>query len=259
MCGGDGYLPGLRALGNSLRESGSRERRIAMVTDDVSADARRELERLDWEPRRITPIENPNGPDDLLFARYAGVFNKLNVWRLDDLEKAVFLDADTVVVRNVDDLFQRPAVSAAPDFFRPDRFNSGVMVVEPSRTTYDALVRGLAGSRSYDGGDQGFLNEFFSDWYAWPVEHRLPIGYNVHHFVYQFLCNHPQLKQGFDGELRIVHYTLQKPWQGRMVTGGSRLWWHMYFAGAAAEPAWRARLHALSDWTFGHLMTAVGA
>ena len=32
---------------------------------------------------------------------------------------------------------------------------------------------------SYDGGDTGFLNAYFSDWYARPAAARLPFGYNA--------------------------------------------------------------------------------
>ena len=32
----------------------------------------------------------------------------------------------------------------------------------------------LAAAPTYDGGDQGFLNSYWSDWWAMPVEHRLP-------------------------------------------------------------------------------------
>jgi len=32
---------------------------------------------------------------------------------------------------------------------------------------------------SYDGGDQGFLNAFFSDWYTLNSSHRLPFEYNT--------------------------------------------------------------------------------
>jgi len=40
----------------------------------------------------------------------------------------VFLDADTLVLDNVDELFERPELAAAPDVGWPDCFNSGVFV-----------------------------------------------------------------------------------------------------------------------------------
>jgi len=55
-------------------------------------------------------------------------FTKLHCWRLIQFKKGVFLDADTLVLRNIDDLFQREELSAAPDAGWPDCFNTGVFV-----------------------------------------------------------------------------------------------------------------------------------
>jgi glycogenin glucosyltransferase len=50
------------------------------------------------------------------------------------------LDADCVVLRSIDDLFQREELSAAPDAGWPDCFNSGVFVFQPSKDTYNKLM-----------------------------------------------------------------------------------------------------------------------
>ena len=55
-------------------------------------------------------------------------FTKLHCWRLTEYRKCVFLDADTLVLANIDDLFDRDELSAAPDAGWPDCFNSGVFV-----------------------------------------------------------------------------------------------------------------------------------
>ena len=78
-------------------------------------------------------------------------FTKLNAWKLVEYEKCVFLDADTLVLQNVDDLFNRPEISAAPDIGWPDCFNSGVFVFVPSLQTYDALVAHALEVGSFDG------------------------------------------------------------------------------------------------------------
>jgi len=171
----------------------------------------------------------------------------------------VFLDADTVVLQNVDDLFERPEFAAAPDFFLPDRFNSGVMVLEPSAERLAKMVTELATAESYDGGDQGFLNTHFANWYAKPVEQRLPIGYNMAHFIYQFLHGHPSTRERLEREVKILHFLVQKPWRARsMLTGASAIWWSKFFD-AHPEQArpWRTSLHALEDWTFDHLAGSV--
>lgn len=78
-------------------------------------------------------------------------FTKLHAWKLIEYNKCVFLDADTMVLQNVDDLFDRPELSAAPDIGWPDCFNSGVFVFIPSQETHDALVAHALVHGSFDG------------------------------------------------------------------------------------------------------------
>jgi lipopolysaccharide biosynthesis glycosyltransferase len=252
LCNGDDYVPGVEALGRSIRKSGSREAMVLMVTPDVSSTTRETLAAEGWTIRDVEPVENPNPAKAQLFPRFAATFTKLRAWDLVEYDKVVLLDADTLVLQNVDDLFDRPGFAAAPDFLIPDRFNSGVMVLEPSRETFARMAEALASSSSYDGGDQGFLNTFFADWWAMPVAHRLPAGYNLFHFVYQFLRAHTHLQEELAREARIVHYAVQKPWKARAtLTGGSEMWWHMYFGvHPEQESGLKDRLHAVEDWTF---------
>ena len=195
-----------------------------------------------------------------LLARFAGLpgCGRLGE-QLLDLDKVVLLDADTIVLRNIDVLFERPSFAAAPDFFLPDRFNSGVMVLEPSAAVFRAMIDRFHSSSSYDGGDQGFLNRFYPDWYAMPVANRLPAGYNLHHFVFQFLCAHDYLKKGMLDEVRVIHYTLQKPWMTATVSGASSLWWNQFFgAHPEQDAAWKRRIHQIEDWSFDSVVAALG-
>lgn len=256
FCGGDTYLPGVEVLGKSLQASGSRMPKIAMVTKDITPAARGRLLDEGWELRAVEPIGNPT-KDTLLFPRFANVFTKLRAWELVDYDRVVFLDADTLVLQNVDDLFERSKFAAAPDFFLPDHFNSGVMVLEPSEDTFARMMVALSASGTYDGGDQGFLNSFYPDWYAMPVEHRLPVGYNMAHFIYQFLRGHETLKSTLERDAKIVHYMLQKPWSAKTtLTGGSSAWWRTYFdLHPEASASWKDEVHQIEDWTFDHFIS----
>jgi glycogenin glucosyltransferase len=230
-----------------------------MVTADVSATAREALRRQGWEILDVEPIESPSAETAQLFPRFAMTFTKLRAFGLAQFDKLVLLDADTIVLRNVDDLFERPGFAAAPDFFLPDRFNSGVMVIEPSAALFGTLHEALVRVGSYDGGDQGFLNEMVPDWYARPVAYRLPAGYNMHHFVFQFLYAHESLRKRLMDEVRIVHYTLQKPWQSVTLSGGSEMWWKFFYdAHPGVENAWRKSVHRIEDWSFDSVVRALG-
>jgi hypothetical protein len=254
LTGGDSYVPGGEVLGRSLRASGTREAMIAMVTADVSKVARRALEKQGWSVRDIASLPS-KGNGHPLFPRFDHVFAKLRAWQLTDFAKVVLLDADTLVLQNVDDLFDRPSIAAAPDFLMPDRFNSGVVVLEPDEAVFKRMLHTLDGAESYDGGDQGFLNHFYP-WYAMPVEHRLPVGYNLFHFIFQFIEGHASLRASLKKEAKILHYAVQKPWGAApQISGASAPWWAMYY-GAHPElnSALRGRIHALEDWTFDHVV-----
>jgi len=256
LCNGDAYVPGVEVLGHSLERSGTQHEKVLLVTPDVPDAARRTLAEKGWSVREVEPIENPIPDKHQLFARFANTFTKLRAFSLADYDKLVLLDADTIVMQNIDDLFARPAIAAAPDFLLPDRFNSGVMVIEPSADIFARMMDALFTSSSYDGGDQGFLNVFFPDWYQSSAEHRLPAGYNMHQFIYQFLRAQPALLPQLEREAKVIHYTVQKPWLSTStLAGGSEAWWEMYFSAhpEQASPL-RRRVHAIEDWSFDQML-----
>jgi glycogenin len=100
---------------------------------------------------------------------------KLHVFRLTQYEKIIFLDADVLPVRTLSHLFTlRQEFSAVPDVGWPDIFNSGVMVLSPGEDKFSALMALVKSKASWDGGDQGLLNEWRGeDW------NRLSFIYNT--------------------------------------------------------------------------------
>jgi glycogenin len=255
---GDAYAPGVEALGRSLRATGTAEAMVLMVTADVPRHARTRLAAQGWALHEIAPVQNPTPAHQQLFPRFDKVFTKLRTWELDAFDKVVLLDADMVVLQNLDDLFDRPELAAAPDFLRPDRFNSGLMVLEPSREKLARMLRELAQAPSYDGGDQGFLNGFFGDWYSGPGDRRLPTWYNLPSFIYQFMHGHSSLRAEVEREAKIIHYLVQKPWESApTVTGGSELWWSAYLGvHPELDTGWKRRLHAIEDSSFDRAVAA---
>lgn len=106
-------------------------------------------------------------------------FTKLHCWRLTQYDKCIFVDADALVIKNSDELFERDELSAAPDVGWPDCFNSGVFVFKPSQITFASLTSHAKLHGSFDGGDQGLLNSFFSDWAHKDISKHLPFIYNM--------------------------------------------------------------------------------
>ena len=103
----------------------------------------------------------------------------------DVADVVVFLDADTVVTGDIDELFSRPTgtnmLAAAPDIAAADLFNAGVMAFVPDSNVADELFKLLstAALPAYDTGDQGFLNAYFAGWYTSEARYRLPLVFNA--------------------------------------------------------------------------------
>lgn len=195
------YYHGARALANSLRAV-SDVPLLAMCTADTNAAA---LAASGIHCIDVPEILNPSSHKSRQ-ARFAATYTKLNAFRLDFLDRVVYLDSDAIVKRSPDGLFDGFGFSAASDagLDRPNGeiFNSGVFAVEPSRELFEDMLSQLKKLPSYDGGDQGFLNSYFSDW------HRLPIGTNT---TKRIFAHHSAIYNA--DEVTVLHYVGAKPWQ----------------------------------------------
>jgi len=151
----DEYVPGVEALGRSLDASGTRAAKVLMVTPEISKPTRGKLAGEGWIIREIAPVENPHPATAQLFPRFAGTFAKLRAWDLTEIEKLVLLDADTIVLRSVDELFDRvdqgvfgclvSTISASELLVRPYRIHPAAAAVAP-------LQRRSRRDRSRTGG-----------------------------------------------------------------------------------------------------------
>ena len=157
-------------------------------------------------------------------------FTKINLWKLTQFRKIVYVDADVVAYRAVDELFaiDHP-FSAAPDIGWPDLFNTGVMVLTPNMGDFYAMSAMAERGISFDGADQGLINIHFQNNY-----NRISFTYNVTPSAhYQYL----PAQRHFQSSINMVHFIgPDKPWfQGRHAsTGGAPYdemvgrWWAVY-------------------------------
>jgi glycogenin glucosyltransferase len=206
----DSYLPGAVALGESLRRSGWKHDTLALVTSGVSTTVRERMGKFWDRVVEIEPVENPFAKEEQGYDYFDTMFCKYRIWQLTDYERVVYIDSDTIVLGSLDELLTRPSFAAAPCIWPPDRFNAGVLVVEPSEDMFDDLISRFGELSSYDGSDQGFLNSYYPDWYTGPPERRLPSTYNMPQLIYTYGTVWKRLLP----EIRILHYTGPwKPWK----------------------------------------------
>ncbi|XP_044257588.1 proline-rich extensin-like protein EPR1 isoform X2 [Tribolium madens] len=208
----DSYSLGALVLAHSLKQVGTKHRLAVLVTPGVTNSMRAKLATVFDLVQEVNILDSKDESNLRLLKRpELGVtFTKLHCWRLTQFDKCVFLDADTLVLQNCDELFEREELSAAPDVGWPDCFNSGVFVYRPSNETYDKLVQFAVEKGSFDGGDQGLLNLYFSDWATKDISKHLPFIYNLCSTAcYSYL---PAFKQ-FGADAKIIHFIgSSKPW-----------------------------------------------
>lgn len=240
------YIVGARALARSLRMCGAQWPLTGLVIGDMDG-----LDELAAFGCNILPVE-PLPLSDAFRARHSRgaqhaqapfakgnkpVFHdplhnfvKLRLWELEQFEKVVFLDADTLVVQNIDRLFGYPEFAAAPNLYESladfHRLNSGVFVARPSKATFaDMLARLDQPETFWRRTDQTFLETYFPDW------HGLPYIYNTLQYVW---FNLPALWDW--QQIRVIHYQYEKPWEANHPKRDQLrplidLWWRVYETG----------------------------
>lgn len=209
----DTYALGALVLAESLNRVKSTRKRVVMVTPTVTPSMRTALAQFYHLVHDVDVINSPD-PEILALTKRPelGVtLTKVHCWSLTQFTKCVFLDADTIVIQLCDELFDRDELSAVCDIGWPDCFNSGVFVFKPSIDTFHALVKLAADSSgSFDGGDQGLLNQYFSDWFSGDRAKHLSFVYNM--TLTTTYTYAPAFKK-YGLNVKIVHFLgPHKPW-----------------------------------------------
>lgn len=201
----EAYVCGAITLAQSLIQTRTRRDLILLLDTSISQSKRDALSRAGWKLRFIKRIRNPRAKKKS-YNEYN--YSKFRLWQLTDYDKIIFIDSDIVVLRNLDILFHFPQMSATGN--DGSIFNSGIMVIEPSNCTFRMLMHRRDEIFSYNGGDQGFLNEVFVWW------HRLPRRVNFLKNFWSNSSNEATVKNQLFGsdppKLYSIHYLGLKPW-----------------------------------------------
>ncbi|XP_040031267.2 glycogenin-2 isoform X7 [Gasterosteus aculeatus] len=252
----DSYCMGAIVVARSLQRHGTTRSTVVMVTPNLSQQSRLALEDVFDEVITVDVMDSDDHFRLSLLGRpdLGITFTKIHCWTLIQYSKCVFLDADTLVLCNVDELFERDELSAAPDPGWPDCFNSGVFVFRPSLRTHSGLLEHALQHGSFDGGDQGLLNSFFSSWPAEDISKHLPFVYNLSgSSFYSYL---PAFRQ-FGHNAKVVHFIgAVKPWSSIRDESSSHsmeqfvsLWWKEYLGYTTLSGAGKQQECSLTDNT----------
>ena len=218
----DVYTIPAATLGHSIQKAGTSARRILFhIPGRLSARSLCILRAAGWQLVEVDLIPPPrNGAG--IGHRFFDQYTKLRLWSLD-VQRVVYLDSDTLVRRNFDELFELPfPFAAVPDVYPNSGFklpfNAGVLVLHPSNATFENLYARIADARFNPlEAEQAFLNLYFG---ADVV--RLPYLYNANLAIRE---RSPALWDALRDEMRIVHYTSPKPFpfEGTGISEGAHL------------------------------------
>lgn len=212
------FAMGAVVLGYQLQKfHGDKYDRICIISEDVNTTWRKILSQW-WD---LVPVKEYRP-----MTHFRRSWMKLYVFDMDQYKKIVYLDTDIFVVKPLDALFNYPQLSCVPDVNPPQICNTGVLVIEPKKGTFDAIDDLARVKLVRMGiGDQSSINAFFSKFTPLPPEYNTP---RTHESGLGYLLNL--------NKSRLIHFVCKKPWKcGRDASGMStcgcgyyelnRAWW----------------------------------
>ncbi|KAL0579118.1 hypothetical protein V5O48_002901 [Marasmius crinis-equi] len=104
------YLAGVLVLNYTLKAVNSKYPLVVMVTPPVPEGVRDILRRQGlklYDIESLMPVEGRHSLSES-DARFHDTWTKLRVFEIDDFERVVLLDADMIVMKNMDDLMDLP-------------------------------------------------------------------------------------------------------------------------------------------------------
>jgi glycogenin len=225
MLTSDDHLRGVLLLNQSLKMVGAAHKLVTLATDGVSESALRTLSMFDIETRVYPTIAMPeqarikNAATG--FTHYNTHLSKLYIFDLNDFAKIVYMDADMLLLRNIDHLFLCDHLTAvadaksAPGWNHFVGLNSGLMVIEPNVGLLAQLLETVPQvvDREPTVGDQAIINYFYGDWPTMAHLH-LDVGYNLYEpLIHHYVRNEGYRAFGEDKRIVAVHFIgARKPW-----------------------------------------------
>jgi lipopolysaccharide biosynthesis glycosyltransferase len=203
------YTEYVQTLGTSLRHHDPTIDRVCAVTSRRTPGVR------DWKVCYMQPLVAAVAPVE---PRFRLIHTKLRLFTFVQYQRILFVDADAIATRSVAPLLARPmphaCIAAAYDVkygsrtFRQDEFNSGVMLIRPSKKTFSQLNHRLSEYRTRSRGGQHFLSQTFLNTTAAPCGFQ-PLSVEDH----GNLAVWSWMRRAWPIYTRptIVHYTIYKP------------------------------------------------
>ncbi len=219
------YLGGVKVLKKSLELVSSKYPLTVLIPEGIDEEIIEELIAENISYSTVKPFDDSIFKAENTVSHWKDTFFKLEIFNQLSYDKIVFLDADMVVLKNIDALFDYPHMScvAAGQELHDDwgDLNSGIMVLEPNSEDYYGLMKLVPEvyktrmSQNLGVGDQDVIKAYFSDWKGVPELH-IPGEYNVMVGYAGPLAKKGNIK-GIN-DIYVYHFTgEQKPWSRKII------------------------------------------
>ncbi len=218
------YIPGVVALYRALQQVNASFPLTVLLPSTQSIELKQSFikyiggggENLYFAEHEEINIELSNAEE---YEYWKESFFKLTVMNCTRFKKIVLLDSDMFITANIDELFEKPHMSAvmAGISARPDwtNFNSGMLVLEPDHTEYLRLlscIQPVIERKTRNGestGDQDVFQQWYSDWY----NHKELIVSEKYNCLYGYLHMVCQTESCTPRDIKIIHFVgAKKPW-----------------------------------------------
>jgi len=221
----DKYLPGIIALIKSLKHHNCKFNICILVTKGVSVKSNETILNLGANIKEVDEIHYKGKKSELIIDRYGKsnnswmMFTKINIFKEIKFNKLLYIDADTVVLQNIDHIFDNDsnfsAVKGGSKMLNYDGIEAGVLLFKPSLDLYEELIKAM-NSDTYDlrMSDQSLLNDFF-----------------LKHYSIDYLdekWNRLQKKNGNTEGVYIYHWNGTKPWINNDISNFNI--WNFYYS-----------------------------
>ena len=229
----ENYLIGVLGLKECLKRVKAKYPLVVLVNDTISEKSIEKLKSRDIlvikKERIKIPDEVKKRNDEKLLSRWSNTFDKLLVFGLTEFEKLVYIDSDMYIRKNIDELFEKPHMSAAIDRknccidYNWMKMTSGLVVIEPQENLDMELTETMKKvQENYtEFGDQDVIQWHYPEWEKHPELH-LPLKYNMFVLHLDYYVKHENSEKSncrdyemYDlEEIAVYHFiTRNKPWQ----------------------------------------------
>ena len=241
----------------SLQKTKPRFPFLLLSASKLSRPALNTLEANEIAVKFVEPIGNPFKGQ--MNPNWRHTYSKLRVFEQAQFDKIVYLDADMLICKSIDELFEKPHMSAVnsggmlPELSYWVQLNSGLMVIEPAKVdAAEMLGKAVASGKPLTrGGDQAILYANFPDW---PKQQELHLDHKFNMFDrhldrYRELFGYQLIRgttitaseQENERTVHVVHHVGRpKPWQHKP--------WHLLSQLAGRIPNGPLFLQSLRLW-----------